>query len=205
MITFPVPVESDDIMVRGVRQGEWTAAHWERLPDDGSRYEIIDGVLYMATAPSAFHQWAGLSLYENFGIPAKQRKLGFTYLAPIGVFMPNIEPVQPDFVFVRAANVGIIRDRRIYGIPDVIIEILSPNSRLYDLEIKKDAYEKAGVPEYGVVDLAARSVIVFTLDSAGRYDQPRVFQAAETLAFSAIPGVSVQVSALFEGSPDTTL
>ena len=86
-----------DVTLRST-DATWTAADWEGLPHDGQRYEIIDGVLYVSTAPSLFHQWIIQEIYaalrQQLAIPG----IGFVFLAPVGVFMPGCDPVQPDLV-----------------------------------------------------------------------------------------------------------
>lgn len=204
MITLPIQITETTQAVRGKRQGEWTAADWDKLPDDGSRYEIIEGVLYVSTAPSFFHQWIVMALFEQFGIPAKNAGLGFPLAAPIGVFMEGASPVQPDFLFIRAERAGIIHDRRIYGAPDLVVEVLSPGSVDYDQGVKLEAYAAAGVPEYAVVSPAERMLTHYHLLEPGRYDDGRVLTGEAMLAFDALPGLSAPLSALFAGAPDTT-
>ena len=99
MVTIPIPTEMSR-SVRGPAQGNWTYSDWENLPDDGNRYEIIEGALYVSTAPSFFHQWIIRRFDQQIGVPAEQRGLAYVALAPIGVFMPECDPVQPDFVLV---------------------------------------------------------------------------------------------------------
>src|SRR3712207_3201060 len=114
----------------------WCYARWEQLPDDGNRYEVIDGVLYMTTAPSNFHQWIIQGLQEYIGIPVRRQNLGYAFAAPIGLLMPGCQPVQPDFVVVLKDNASIIHDRRIRGVPNLIVEVLSPSNAVYDEETK---------------------------------------------------------------------
>jgi len=182
----------------------WTFADWEGLPDDGNRYEVLDGVLYMTTAPSNFHQWIVLNLYEHFGRPGRFANLGFPFMAPIGVIMAGMTPVQPHFLFVTASKVGIIHEGKIRGVPDLIVEVLSPSNRDYDEAVKLNAYARAGVPELALVDPAARQVRLYTHDGVG-YGAPRLLNAADPLSFACLPGISALVQALFEGAPDTTL
>src|SRR5579884_2090979 len=136
-------LSTDAPIVMGPPQGHWRFADWEKLRDDGNRYEVIDGVLYMSTAPSYFHQYIILQLIRYIGIPAEDRRLGRVGFAPIGVLMPGCDPVQPDFAIVLTANAAIIHDRRIYGVPDLIVEILSPSNHAYDEQIKLQAYARA--------------------------------------------------------------
>lgn len=198
-------IKTDAPVVAGPRQGHWTLADWEALPNDGNRYEIIDRVLYMTTAPHSFHQWIILSLIQFVGLPAKERGLGYMFMAPIGVIMPGCDPVQPDMVFIRAANAGIIRNGRIYGVPDLIIEVLSPGTRAYDERVKLAAYAAAGVPEYAIVDPETRQVRRYLLEAPGRYAAPVVANATDQVAFACLPDIAFCVADLFTGAPDTTV
>ncbi|MCC6613126.1 MAG: Uma2 family endonuclease [Anaerolineae bacterium] len=205
MLTFPV-LTDDVVPVRGPRQGEWTQADWETLPhDDGNRYEIIEGVLYVSKSPSSFHQWVIVALVEHLGIPAKHAGLAYTFVAPIGVFMPGSDPVQPDFVVVRSERQSIIRDRRIFGVPDLIVEVLSPGNADYDEDVKLTAYATAGVEEYALVDLAARVLRVYRLREPGSYDPLHTYGAEESVSFACLPSISFRLGDLFDGAPDTTL
>jgi Uma2 family endonuclease len=205
MITLPVQITEHTQAVRGKRQGEWTADDWTLLPEDGNRYEIIEGVLYVSTAPSSFHQWIVISLVQHFGVPAKIAGLGITMIAPVGVFMEGASPVQPDFLFVRAERAGIIRDRHIYGAPDLIVEVMSPGSVDYDQGVKLEAYAAAGVPEYAVVNPAERSLTHYRLSTTMQYGEGRVLRGSDMVAFACLPDLSTPAEALFEGAPDTTL
>ncbi len=204
MITLPI-LTAAGYSVRGPAQGNWTHADWEQLPDDGNRYEIIEGVLYMTTAPSFFHQWIIRRFDQYVGIPAEQQGLGFAATAPVGVLMPGCDPVQPDFVLVLKQNAAIIHDRRIRGVPDLIVEVISPGSSDYDEGVKLDAYAKAGVPEYVVVDPAARKLRLYALAAPGKFAEPREYGEGDSLSFACLPDISLKVSDLFANAPDTTV
>jgi Uma2 family endonuclease len=164
---FAIPIATNTQGVRGPRQGTWTYADWETLPpDDEHRYEIIDGVLYMSTAPSLYHQWIVKQVYRLVGLPAEDAGLGYSFMAPVGVMMPHCQPVQPDFVYVQKANAGILRDGKIRGVPDLIVEVLSPGNRDYDEDVKLRAYAACGVPEYGCLEPAGAAL------STGRRSLP---------------------------------
>lgn len=166
MTSLVIPTETA-MSVAGPPQGHWTYADWEALPDDGNRYEIIDKMLYMTTAPSSFHQWIIKRLERYIGIPAEDQGLAYTFAAPIGVLMPNCDPVQPDYLVVLKANAAIIHDRRIPGVPDLIVEVLSPGNAAYDERVKLLAYGNAGVPEYAiVVHVTERSACTGAIRSA---------------------------------------
>lgn len=203
MVTLVIPTSGT--IVNGPPQGHWTHADWEALPDDGNRYEVIDGVLYMPTAPSYFHQWIVRRLDRFVGVPAEQQKLAFAAVAPVGLLMPGCDPVQPDFVLVLAARASIIRERRIQGVPDLIVEVISPSSAAYDERVKLAAYAAAGLPEYAIVDPAARTLNLYRLEVPGRFSAPQIFTSNDTVTFSCLPTISFKLGDLFEGAPDTSL
>ncbi|PDW03699.1 Uma2 family endonuclease [Candidatus Viridilinea mediisalina] len=185
----------------------WCYERWEQLPLNGHRYEIIDGVLYMTTAPSNFHQWIIRMLDRYIGTPAELRGDLYVLTAPIGLLMPGCDPVQPDFLLVRRERAGIIADRRVRGVPDLIAEVLSPTHPEQDTKIKCAAYARAGVPEYWMVRPATRDVMVCWQpdQSLGTYTQVRLYAPGEQLIAATLPGVVAQVDDLFAGAPDTTL
>jgi Uma2 family endonuclease len=147
-------------------QGQWTYDDWVRLPDDGYRYEILDGVLYMAPPPSIDeHQTPAFNLTLAFGNFITQRDAGRLFFAPAGVRLPGQPvPVQPDIFFVAQARRHIIRQQYCEGAPDLVIEILSPSNWNYDRRDKFEAYQAAGVREYWIVDPRARTVEVYVLE-----------------------------------------
>jgi Uma2 family endonuclease len=204
MVAMPVPTDTGTL-VKGPPQGRWTYADWEKLPDDGNRYEIIDGVLYMTTTPSYFHHWITKQLYRFLGTPAEDQGIAEAGWAPIGVLMPGCEPVIPDFFLIRRERIAIIEDGRVRGVPDLIVEIISPGSRSFDEGLKLEAYANAGVPEYAVIDPKTRALRYYKLVEPGRYSDPQQFGLGESLTFEAAPGILVPIAALFEGAPDTTL
>jgi Uma2 family endonuclease len=184
----------------------WDYARWAELPDDGNRYEVIDGVLYMTTAPSNFHQWIVTRLLRFVGIPLEDQAQAYTLAAPIGVLMPGCDPVQPDLVVVRHDHAAIIADRRIRGAPDLIAEVLSPGNAEQDTLTKRGAYARAGVPEYWVVRPATRDVVVHSEPDTTLGDYVHVIRVApDGELVSPILPLRIRVAILFDGAPDTTL
>lgn len=124
-----------------------------------------------------------MRVMERFGLPAVNQGLGYAFTAPVGVLMPGCDPVQPDFLFVRRDNAAIIRNGRIHGVPDLIIEVLSPGNTAYDERVKVPAYALAGVPECALVRPMTRSLSVYRLDRLGRYAAPREASSSDVLTF----------------------
>jgi len=194
-----------DHALKGPPQGHWTVAHWERLPEDEYRYELIDGKLYMTTSPSFFHQWIVGALIEHLGIPARQRNLGIWAAAPIGVILSQRDAVQPDFLFIRAARVAeLVHDRRIHGAPDLVVEVLSPGNSAEEMANKRAMYARGGVAEYVEVDPATRTLLHYARTNDA-YDAPAIYAEDRTVGFACLPELALAVAMLFAGAPDTTL
>jgi Uma2 family endonuclease len=184
----------------------WNRALWEQLPNDGNRYEVIDGVLYMTTAPSNFHQWIIRQIVFTLAEQLDRKDLGLTLWSPIGLFMPGCDPVQPDILFVRKDDLGIFREKHIFGVPTLLIEVLSPTNPDTDLVVKRGAYARAGVPEYWIVRPATRDVLVCSLpdESMGDYAQVQHIAPDAELGSPTLQ-VRAAVAGFFAGAPDTTL
>ena len=159
----------------------------------------------MTTAPSNFHQWIVKRLERYIGIPAEDQGLAYTFPAPIGLLMPGCDPVQPDYLVILQTNSAIIVDRRIRGVPDIIIEIQSPSNSAYDERVKLVAYALAGVPEYAIIDPRTRKLSHYRLDALGRYAYPQIFGEQQTMTFDCLPTLPLAIADLFAGAPDTTL
>lgn len=184
----------------------WDYTRWLQLPDDGNRYEVINGVLYMTTAPSFFHQWIISRIIRQLQTQLEDPQIALVAFAPIGLLMPGCDPVQPDIVVVRMADRGMIYDRRINGVPALIVEVLSPSNAEKDTEIKRAAYAHAGVPEYWIVRPTERDVLVLTQPDGtlGTYLQATTIAQANDLASPTLPFRAV-VASFFAGSPDETV
>lgn len=121
------------------------------------------------------------------------------------VVTPGCDPVIPDYAIVTRERRAIVHDRRIHGVPDVMIEILSPSNRAYDEVIKWQAYADAGVPEFAVLDPMSRQLRIFELDVPGQFHETRVFNADDLAHFGCLPTIEFRVGDWFAGAPDSTL
>lgn len=181
-------------------QGEWTYEDYLRLPDDGRRYEVIRGHLYVAPAPVFDHQYAIWQLGRLVGNFVVEKGLGILLPAPFDLRLPRGlgAPVQPDLVFLRTGNQPRSGDRGFEGVPDLVVEVLSPGTRHLDRGVKLSAYREAGVPELWLVDPRTRTVQVLVLDG-DEYVQRELRGPGEALASPALPGLRLDVSAIFPG------
>jgi Uma2 family endonuclease len=184
----------------------WSRARWELLPDDGNRYEVIEGVLYMSTAPSFFHQWIIRQIFLTLYRQIDEAGIGLTVWSPLGVFMPGCDPIQPDLLVIRAQDLGIIRNRRIEGVPALLVEVLSPGDPDTDTEIKRKAYARARVPEYWIARPTSRDVLVYAHPDTDLGDYSRSIRVDRDAELnSATLPIRAPVADFFENAPDTTL
>jgi Uma2 family endonuclease len=117
------------------------------MPDDGHRYELIDGALVVTPAPSPRHQRASARLFLLL-VAACPDDLEVLY-APLDVVLADDTVVQPDLLVARRTD---FTDRELPVAPLLAVEILSPSTRLIDLNLKRARYEAAGTPAYWVLD-----------------------------------------------------
>lgn len=179
------------------RQGEWTYEDWLKFPNDGWKYEIIDGVLHMTPPPAINHQRSSASLFARMRLHAESHDLGEVLAAPCGVRLPNQPvPVEPDILFVKKERLSIIGAQYVAGAPDLIVEILSPSNAHYDRKTKFELYQKAGVLEYWLVDYEAKTVEIFTLVE-GAYELAGKYSSNQTAASSQLAGFKIIVDSLF--------
>ncbi|MCP4696503.1 MAG: Uma2 family endonuclease [Gammaproteobacteria bacterium] len=188
---------------RQPQSGEWTYSDYLRLPDDGLRYEIIDGVLYMANAPDYDHQFTVSKLDRLLGGYVDARQSGVVLVAPFEIHLPGIaRPVQPDVFFIAAERQPRPGDKIFEGAPDLIVEVISPGSVRLDRAVKFSAYERAGVREYWLADPHTRFVDIYTLSADKQeYTLHGQFSPGEQVHSIVFAELTLAVDSLFLPSP----
>jgi len=183
--------------IKEIRQGEWTYEDYLNLPDDGCRYEIIEGILYMSNAPSFDHQYTVMEIAFNLKSFVNQNQLGYVLTAPFEIHIAEkTRPVQPDVLFIGAKR-GLLRGAKYFdGSPDLVVEVLSPSTRRFDQFTKFRAYEKAHVPEYWIADPKSRLVQVYTLDNQ-EYVLLGDFMGDEVIESKVLAGLKIMTDSLF--------
>jgi Uma2 family endonuclease len=162
----------------------------ENFPDDGKIREVIGGELYVSAAPNTRHQRIVTELVFLIRTFLQSDPLGAVIVSPIEVVFSDEDAIQPDMVFIRQENVGIITEKRITGAPDWVIEVLSPSTRERDLETKRKLYARFGVV-YWAVDPDTNTLIAW--DEGGE----RHYRVGDEATVSVLPGFSLNLSALF--------
>ncbi len=162
----PTVIAADN--VPGPGQGHWTYDDYAALPDNGHRYEILHGVLFMAPSPNEWHQTTAGRLFRYLAAHIEDAGLGRVYIAPFDVQLAPDTVVQPDVLVILSANREKITFNCIIGAPDLVVEVASPGTADYDRHEKREIYANAGVPEYWIADPVAHTVTVLVLED-GKY------------------------------------
>ena len=177
----------------------WTVEDLWNLPDDGQIYEVIDGELYMTPPPVPAHQMVSTNFFFTLGQHIRRRRLGKLIAAPCAVILAKgRRGVQPDLFFIRRENLGIIGEKAVEGVPDLIIEISSPGTAKYDRTTKMKVYAEQRVREYWIVNIPKRTVHQFTQPRGGEYRQSKIYHETDKLRSELFPGWSARVADLFE-------
>ena len=166
---------------------ELTRADLEAMPDDGHRYELIDGVLIVSPAPRIRHQRVAGRLYKALD-QARSDDLE-VFFAPVDVVLAEDTVIQPDLL---VAPIDAFTDRDLPTAPLLAVEVLSPSTRGVDLLLKKERLQRAGCAHYWVVDPNEPSVLAWSLVD-GVYREvatalgAEVFEVAEPFPVSFAP------------------
>jgi Uma2 family endonuclease len=182
--------------------GKWTYEDYRRLPDDGRRYEVIRGYLYVSPAPSFIHQRAVTRLFKRLDTFVLDHGLGEILPGPFDILLPEgiAEPVQPDLIFFRAGEEPEDQAQNFQGVPGLVVEVLSPDTRQYDLGTKLGAYLEAGVPEVWFADPAAATIQIHGLsEDRKRYVELSRGGRGESVTSRVLPGLRIAVSEIFPG------
>ncbi|XID90697.1 Uma2 family endonuclease [Paenibacillaceae bacterium WGS1546] len=179
-----------------VKEQQVTYEIYAEMPDDGNRYEVIDGMLeLMSPSPTASHQ--SITLDIGFELKQSCKSDYLIYIAPLDVILSNTNIVQPDALMIHRSRKHIVTPRGIEGPPDLAVEVLSPSSRKRDRLKKMAVYEKYGVAEYWIVDPESRTLEQFHLNERGKYALFQLYENDEQVISSKLPCVSFAVSRLF--------
>ena len=168
-----------------------------QLPESMLPHELIDGELRMPAAPNVKHQVILGNIYTPFRHHVRERNLGRVLLSPVDVVLDQARPLvlQPDLLYVARDRMGIIRDK-VYGAPDLTVEIFSGSGALFDRTEKAALYAQYGVREYWLVDPDAETVEVRRLERHG-YETVGLFRRGETLRSALLPEFQLSVNEIF--------
>jgi Uma2 family endonuclease len=146
---------------------------FEILPE-GILCQVIDNVLYMSPASTFEHQ----DIVSEIGMQIRQfvneTKKGKCIASPVDVFLDERNAFQPDIIFISTENLVIVKDGKVRGAPDIVVEVLSKGTKDKDLGKKKIVYERNRVKEYFAVDQKTKEVYAFYLKNNKYEIQPKI-------------------------------
>lgn len=175
-----------------------TVADLERFEtDDGRRYELIDGALYVSPAPTLRHQWVTARLSHLLMQHVEQH--GGAVFAGPNVSWSQRSLVIPDVVLVTAQTLARVSSELAVDLPpDLVVEVSSPSTRRYDLVVKRAHYARLEVPEHWFVDLDADRVEVSRLVE-GHYGSPELAQPGDAIVPPHLAPLAVTVEDILRG------
>jgi Uma2 family endonuclease len=182
------------------QQGEWREEDYFALPDSNRIIELSEGELIISPPPSTAHQRAVRNLSRALDAYARAGGHGEALFAPVAVRLWEGKIREPDVLFIRAEHAECIAEQMIDGAPDWVAEVISPGSRKIDEVDKLADYASAGIPEYWLVDLEARTVRVYAL-AAAKYALAGTYGAGETARSETLGGFEIPVDDVI-GGPD---
>lgn len=151
-----------------------TYEDYAALPNDGKRYEILDGVLFVTAAPSRTHQRIVLTLAMSLETHVRTHNLGEVNIAPFDVILSDLNVVEPDIIFVATDRMSSFSNRGLEGAPTLVVEVLSPSTARVDQNTKLQIYARHGVPYYWIVEPEAHAIDVHVL-AGSSYRTPQRF------------------------------
>ncbi len=143
----------------------FTYEDYAAIPNDGNRYEILEGELAVTPAPNLKHQTVSINLIVLLSQHIRKKDLGKLYHATVDLILESTSILQPDLLFVAKARQSILTNRAIEGAPDLIVEILSPSTSRTDRVTKAHIYARHRVPAYWIVDPEQEAVEVYLLNA----------------------------------------
>ncbi len=155
------------------------------IPNDGKRYEIIEGDIFISPAPRTKHQKVIGNLFGMLYVYLQNHPIGEFYLSPIDVILSYTNVVQPDLLFLSAKKRHLVSERGIEGPPDLVMEVLSPTTEKIDRINKPRLYAKFGVLHYWLIDPEIKQIEMFRL-SGKQYRKLPPFKDASHISLEAL-------------------
>ncbi len=175
----------------------WTCEDLVALPEDGTRYEIIEGQLFELTGPNLRHAKVISNLFLLIALVVRAEG-GDVFSAVADVFLNGADPVEPDLVVVLPGAHARQAMRGVEGPPDLVIEVFSPSNRTHDVLTKRERYRRGGVREYWMVDPDDRSIEVVAF-GATRAGDARTSRGNEQVVSAVLPRLAFAAEEAFAG------
>jgi Uma2 family endonuclease len=170
---------------------------------EDERWEIIDGIPHLQSAPSWQHQAVSRELLTQFNNYLKGGPCQ-VFAAPFDLRLPEADEKDEESTFVVQPDITVIckkdslKGTGYFGTPDLVIEISSPSTSKSDRVWKFNKYEKAGVKEYWIADPDGKFISVFILQPNNRYGRPELYTETDTIKVSVFPDLTIDLNPVFE-------
>jgi Uma2 family endonuclease len=164
------------------RSKAWTAEDYLLLGEKTTPCQLINGELIMSPSPPPLHQMIVGNLY-NLLRSATTKDQGIVFLSPIDLYIDKKNVFQPDLVYLSAGKKNIITERGIEGVPDLVVEVISPSNSYSDRYEKKNRYQQFGIAEYWIVDPANETLEIY---AGANWEKPTLYLAGEGEVTSSV-------------------
>lgn len=170
--------------------------------DDGNRYELIDGQLYLMSSPTTQHQEIVGAIYAQLYsyLIGKKCKV---FVSPLDVCLSGVRNpkkeynvLEPDVMVV--CDESKISDKGIEGAPDIIVEVISPSSRKHDTFVKFNLYQYYGVKEYWIIDSEAEVIYQYILNEKNIYTLPKTYEITEDVKVNRLKNCTISLRELMK-------
>ncbi len=177
----------------------WTSQDLDLLPDDGKRYEIVDGELYVSKQPHWHHQFVANQVWEVLQTWSRATKAGMANIAP-GVIFADDDDVAPDVVWISRERLAkaLQSDGKLHAAPELVVEVLSPGTTnvARDRQAKLKLYSNQGVLEYWIVNWQLRSLEIYRRQEGVLKIHSTLYED-DILQSPHLPDFSCQVGQIF--------
>ena len=176
-----------------------TVEDLDAMPEDGNRYEVIEGELFVSRAPGLPHQILSGNIFYQLKRYLDESPIGLVIPTP-GLVFSQYSGVIPDIVFfTHGRGEEIISGERLVAAPDIVIEILSPGRENVsrDRVAKRQLYAKHGVEEYWIVDSESRAVEIYRLASE-KLELAKMLRDQDEITSRLLPGFTCPLASIFK-------
>jgi Uma2 family endonuclease len=176
-----------------------TRSDYEAMPQGPPYFQVIEGDLIMSPSPRTSRQVIAGRIHSSLLRFLEKPPLGEVFIAPLDVFLNDVNIYQPDVTFVSSRRRNIVTEKGIEGAPDLVVEILSPGTARFDKGSKRKVYARKGVKELWMGDPDSKTVQKYQLTQDA--ETPAAIHNLRSLVTSSLlPGLRLSVAAIFKSA-----
>lgn len=174
----------------------FTVADYKAMPEGPPYYQLVEGELIMAPSPNSFHQDIALNVAFLLRHYVVKRRLGKVYIAPLDVYLSDVDVFQPDVFFLSNQNLHLQKADGVHGAPDLVVEIVSPSNGALEKKRKRSIYAQHGVKEEWLIEPTLEQIhrYDFTVDTA---KPVRIIDSDESFETALLPGLVISAVEVF--------